>query len=71
MRVTFSELVGARELLPDPSSPSSSASFLIANCKPTSFELVGVDCTSFETPYERGGVVVQVKQPKTLAFAPL
>ena len=71
MRVSFSELVGARELLPDPSSPSSSASFLIANCKPTSFELVGVDCTSFETPYERGGVVVQVKQPKTLAFAPL
>ena len=71
MRVSFSELVGAEELLSDASSSSPSTSFLIANCKPTSFELVGVDCSSFKKPYERGGVVVQVKQPKTLAFAPL
>ena len=75
MRVSFSELVGAEELLSSPdasSSPSSSPpSFLIANCKQTSFELVGVDCSTFKTPYERGGVVVQVKQPKTLSFAPL
>ena len=72
MRVSFSELVGAAELMaPTESSSLTPPSFLIANCKPTSFELVGVDCTSFKTAYERGGVVVQVKQPKTLKFAPL
>lgn len=78
MRVSFSELVGADELMLPPSSSSSpeghhhqNKSFLIANCKPTSFEVVGVDCAAFERAYERGGVVTQVKQPKTLSFAPL
>ena len=77
MRVSFSELVGAEELMTPSSSETSTSSlssppsFLIANCKPTSFELVGVDCSNFKNAYERGGVVVQVKQPKTLSFAPL
>ncbi len=39
------------------------------NCRPHSFQ-VEVDSSGFSA-YERGGMVTQVKQPKTIAFKPL
>ncbi|KXZ53042.1 hypothetical protein GPECTOR_8g407 [Gonium pectorale] len=60
--VTFSEVVGMDKL-------NTSGPFKVKNCKASSFEL-DVD-TSGWGEYVRGGIVVQAKQPKSLAFRKL
>ncbi|GFR51131.1 hypothetical protein Agub_g13484 [Astrephomene gubernaculifera] len=60
--VQFSEVVGMEKL-------NSHGPFKVKNCKAHSFEL-DAD-TSGWGEYVRGGIVVQVKEPKTLAFRKL
>ncbi|KAG2486273.1 hypothetical protein HYH03_015097 [Edaphochlamys debaryana] len=60
--VAFSEVVGLEKL-------NTEGPFRVKNCKPHSFE-VDVD-TSGWGDYVRGGIVVQVKEPKKLAFRTL
>ncbi|PNH08804.1 Ubiquitin-activating enzyme E1 2 [Tetrabaena socialis] len=60
--VSFSEVSGMRQL-------NTQGPFKVKNCKAHSFEL-DVD-TSGWGEYTRGGIVVQAKEHKTLAFKPL
>ena len=60
MKVTFSEIKGMSEL--NDGKPRS-----IKNVKTHSFELADDGCEGY-SPYLTGGVVTQVKEPKTLSF---
>ncbi|GLC36229.1 E1 ubiquitin-activating protein [Pleodorina starrii] len=60
--VSFSEVVGMEKL-------NTHGPFKVKNCKAHSFEL-DVDTTGWGE-YVRGGIVVQVKEPKALAFKTL
>lgn len=60
--VTFSEVQGMEKL-------NGHEPIRVKNCKAHSFEL-DLDVGSYGT-YTRGGIVVQVKESKSLAFKPL
>lgn len=60
--VQFSEVVGMDKL-------NTAGPFKVKNCKAHSF-MIEADTTSWGT-YQRGGIVVQVKQPKSLSFKTL
>ncbi|EFJ51834.1 hypothetical protein VOLCADRAFT_79505 [Volvox carteri f. nagariensis] len=60
--VSFSEVVGMEKL-------NTHGPFKVKNCRAHSFEL-DLDTSSWGE-YVRGGIVVQVKEPKTLAFKTL
>ncbi|KAL6757412.1 ubiquitin-activating enzyme E1 [Haematococcus lacustris] len=60
--VTFSEVEGMTQL-------NNHRPIKVKNCKAHSFEL-DLDTSGFEE-YQRGGIVVQCKEPKTLKFSPL